>query len=405
MRGRCGCLRRFRPIASVCSSSPTSARCSANAAHLSALLGVIETMVAARTGNYLVALPSFEYLELVADAYSCGALPAPQRWYDSRAGWPKRRARDSSTRSSAESPVVAFAVLGGVFTESIDLPADALTGIAVIGIGLPPPTLERNEMAECFGEPIGRMLAYEQPAMTRVVQAAGRLIRRGADRGVVCLIDGRFLAAEYRPYLPRHWQPVRATSRQTRGSARRFWRRTRSVVSYGRPRSTACASRRGSAARRTHAATGAAADRCAKPHADAARTRRSCRRSQRGRHVDEAKQSFSEARHDRAARHVSQRSRNGDRKAEHARGSGRAVHRYVVVDERRDDHIAAADARDAGNEARDSGDPADAARPGERDAATAASWSASRSKRTPRKPPMSRRNVASGSIEARNPEP
>ena len=131
--------------------------------------------------------------------------------------------------------IVGFAVLGGLFTESIDLPADALTGIAVVGLGLPPPTLERNEMAECFGEPFGRALAYEQPAMTRVVQAAGRLIRRESDRGVVCLIDGRFLASEYREYMPRHWRPVRATQPATCRSARRVLElggRTR-IASYG----------------------------------------------------------------------------------------------------------------------------------------------------------------------------
>jgi len=98
-----------------------------------------------------------------------------------------------------------------------------LVGVVVVGIGLPPPTLERNEMAECYGEPFGRALAYEQPAMTRVIQAAGRLIRRESDRGVVCLIDHRFLAQEYREYLPRHWRPVRATSRQLPEALVEFW--------------------------------------------------------------------------------------------------------------------------------------------------------------------------------------
>ena len=88
---------------------------------------------------------------------------------------------------------------------------------------VPPPTLERNEMAECYGEPFGRALAYEQPAMTRVIQAAGRLIRRESDRGVVCLIDHRFLAQEYREYLPRHWRPLRATSRQLPEALVEFW--------------------------------------------------------------------------------------------------------------------------------------------------------------------------------------
>jgi DNA excision repair protein ERCC-2 len=185
------------------------------------LLDAIRCVVDSHAGNYLVALPSFEYLDLVADAY---ASRYPDRLVLRQARGMSDEARaafiDAFLRNSA--PVTGFAVLGGVFTESIDLPDDALHGIIVVGIGLPPPTLERNEMARMFG-PFGRMLAYEQPAMTRVVQAAGRLIRRATDRGVVCLIDDRFLAKEFRPYLPRHWQPVRTPTRDLSASLRAFW--------------------------------------------------------------------------------------------------------------------------------------------------------------------------------------
>jgi len=190
---------------------------------LPALLRVIDTLVAARRGNYLIALPSFDYLDRVADGYQD---QFPQRTI-------VRQTRVMSDESRAEfvdaflrggdRPVVGFAVLGGVFTESIDLPGDALIGIAVVGVGLPPPTLERDTMAERFGAPFGRMLAYEQPAITRVVQAAGRLIRRDTDRGVVCLIDPRFLANEYRRYLPPHWTPIHTPSSRLAASLDAFW--------------------------------------------------------------------------------------------------------------------------------------------------------------------------------------
>ena len=191
-------------------------------ATLPALAGVIDTMVEAHDGNYLVALPSFEYLERAADHYAA-RFPHRTVIRQSRGMAEEARERFVDAYRQRDRRIVGFAVLGGLFTESIDLPADALTGIAVVGLGLPPPTLERNEMAECLGEPFGRALAYEQPAMTRVVQAAGRLIRRESDRGVVCLIDGRFLASEYREYMPRHWRPVRAASRHLAEALDEFW--------------------------------------------------------------------------------------------------------------------------------------------------------------------------------------
>jgi DNA excision repair protein ERCC-2 len=186
------------------------------------LLEAIHCVVDSHAGNYLIALPSFEYLDLVAGAYA--SRHSDQRVLrQSRGMSDELRAGfiDTFVRTGG-APVVGFVVLGGVFTESIDLPNDALHGIVVVGIGLPPPTLERNEMARTFGS-FGRMLAYEQPAMTRVVQAAGRLIRRAADRGVVCLIDDRFLSTEFRQYLPRHWQPVRTPARQLCAALRAFW--------------------------------------------------------------------------------------------------------------------------------------------------------------------------------------
>jgi DNA excision repair protein ERCC-2 len=185
------------------------------------LVDAIGCVVAARAGNYLVALPSFEYLDLAVDAYAA-RHPDQRVLRQSRGMSDESRAAFIDAFQRTGVPVIGFAVLGGVFTESIDLPDDALHGIVVVGIGLPPPTLERNEMAQVFGA-LGRMLAYEQPAMTRVVQAAGRLIRRATDRGVVCLIDERFLAKEFRPYLPRHWQVVRTPTRALSQSLRAFW--------------------------------------------------------------------------------------------------------------------------------------------------------------------------------------
>ncbi len=192
-------------------------------ASLPELVRVLRCVVTARTGNYLIALPSFEYLDRVARAYT-EAFGQQSIVRQSRGM--SDESREAFIGAFVEgSGVVGFVVLGGVFTESIDLPGDSLTGIVVVGIGLPPPSLERNEMARMFGS-WGRVLAFEQPAMTRVVQAAGRLIRRDTDRGVVCLIDRRFATSEYAPYLPRHWQPVCATSDELAMKLKGFWQAT-----------------------------------------------------------------------------------------------------------------------------------------------------------------------------------
>jgi Rad3-related DNA helicase len=119
-------------------------------------------------------------------------------------------------------------VLGGVFTESIDFAGDALIGVVVVGVALPPPTVARDAIAAHFGgagnaSGLGQDIAYRQPAMVRVVQAAGRVLRSGSERGVVCLVDGRFLRPEFAQFQPVHWHPkvVSATCLETELSE--FW--------------------------------------------------------------------------------------------------------------------------------------------------------------------------------------
>jgi len=192
-------------------------------ASLPRLIGAIRSMVDARRGNYLVALPSFEYLDLAAAAYAA-AFGATSLVRQARGMSESARADFLCAFTSRAHPIVGFAVMGGLFTESIDLPEGALAGIAVVGIGLPPPSLERNAIEAHFGESHGRMLAYEQPALSRVVQSAGRLIRRESDCGVVCLIDPRFVAPAYRDYLPSEWRIVRTQAERLPSALAAFWR-------------------------------------------------------------------------------------------------------------------------------------------------------------------------------------
>lgn len=195
---------------------------------LPALARLVSAVAAQQPGNYLVALPSFEYLDDLA-AELCRAHPGvasltQARRMDAAAREEFLTALQRGTRT------VALVVMGGIFAESVDF-ADAtgstLRGVICVGVGLPPPTPERDAAARYFegcGE-IGQAIAYHQPAMTKVLQAAGRLLRGPADRGVLCLVDRRFGRPEYRRFFPAHWQPRAVTAAHLGAEVQKFWRR------------------------------------------------------------------------------------------------------------------------------------------------------------------------------------
>ena len=98
-------------------------------------------------------------------------------------------------------------MLGGIFSEGIDLKGDRLLGAIVVGVGLPQLCLERNIIMDYFGKKSesGYEYAYVYPGMNKVLQASGRVIRSEADRGVVLLVDERFSSFLYKKLFPTHW--------------------------------------------------------------------------------------------------------------------------------------------------------------------------------------------------------
>lgn len=110
--------------------------------------------------------------------------------------------------------VIGFCVLGGIFSEGIDLKGEALIGAIIIGTGLPQICEERELLKRYFDEEgkNGFDYAYRYPGMNKVLQAAGRVIRSVSDRGVVALLDERFLQHAYLKLFPREWQQYCAVS-------------------------------------------------------------------------------------------------------------------------------------------------------------------------------------------------
>ena len=110
-----------------------------------------------------------------------------------------------------EGSLAGFCVMGGIFSEGIDLTKERLIGAMIVGTGLPQVCNEREILKQYFdrhGEN-GFDYAYLYPGMNKVLQAAGRVIRTPEDRGVVLLIDDRFLAPDTRRLMPPHWEQLK----------------------------------------------------------------------------------------------------------------------------------------------------------------------------------------------------
>jgi len=158
-------------------------------------------------GNCLALFPSYAFLAEVAGRMRLRAKRLfVQRQADSDK---EREALLAVLRSAVLGDVLLAAVAGGAFAEGVDYPGDMLRAVAVVGPCLPGLSLERQLLKDYYQERFERGFEYAfvVPGMTRVVQAAGRLIRSPHDTGIVALFDQRFLESPYRKHLPADWLP------------------------------------------------------------------------------------------------------------------------------------------------------------------------------------------------------
>ena len=122
--------------------------------------------------------------------------------------------------------LIGFCVMGGIFSEGIDLKHDSLIGVMIVGTGLPQVCSERELLKRFFDEKgeNGFDYAYRFPGMNKVLQAAGRVIRTAEDLGIIALLDERFLQYSYRQLFPREWENFEVVSVDTvAGRAEWFW--------------------------------------------------------------------------------------------------------------------------------------------------------------------------------------
>jgi len=156
-------------------------------------------------GNCLALFPSYQFLNEVAQRLG---LEGKRVLIQHSAGTDQERNEIlESLRSALAGDVLLMAVAGGVFAEGVDYPGDMLKAVAVVGPCLPAVSLEQELLKRYYDERFERGFEYAfvVPGMTRVVQAAGRLIRSAGDTGVIALLDERFLLSPYRDHLPADW--------------------------------------------------------------------------------------------------------------------------------------------------------------------------------------------------------
>lgn len=187
----------------------------------------IEAMVAVRPGNYMAFFPSYQYLEAVVRRFQAPGPGVRIVVQTPAMAEGEREAFLSVFAAEHNETVIGFAVMGGLFGEGIDLMGDRLVGAAIVGVGLPQLSPERDLIRAYFDEAgsSGFDYAYTFPGMNRVLQAAGRVIRSESDRGLVLLIDQRFGQSRYERLFPRCWRPLyrTRTPEQIRSSLHAFW--------------------------------------------------------------------------------------------------------------------------------------------------------------------------------------
>ena len=190
----------------------------------------IHEIVSCRHGNYMIFFPSYAFLKEVAAVY----LQAWPETEEVRCAL-QHESMDPAEREDFlrqfeeyhdDRSLLGFCVLGGVFSEGIDLREDRLIGVVVVGTGMPGVSGEQTILKDYFDrrDGAGFDYAYRFPGMNKVLQAAGRAIRTSSDVGIVALLDDRFLTGSYRRLFPAEWTRFEVVTTDTAGGrVSRFW--------------------------------------------------------------------------------------------------------------------------------------------------------------------------------------
>ena len=187
----------------------------------------IECFVSAKQGNYLVFFPSYSFMDQVVTRLQ----EREQRRLLVQGTDMREREKEEFLEafdSESEDSVIGCCVMGGIFSEGIDLREDRLIGAVIVGTGLPMVCNERELFKNYYEEKKGSGFdyAYLYPGVNKVFQAGGRVIRTVSDRGAILLLDERFMQRQYQELFPREWFPYEVVNCEETGRVLgEFWGR------------------------------------------------------------------------------------------------------------------------------------------------------------------------------------
>lgn len=216
----------------------------------------IRAAIRSKKGNYMVFFPSYKMMQDVYDVFV-----RVERESDTRNGVAVSDEQNIAEASLEESltiimqhsnmneaereeflqafeqedggTLVAFCVMGGIFGEGIDLKNDRLIGAVIVGTGLPQISNEREILKQYYDKQglSGFDYAFRYPGINKVLQAAGRVIRTQEDRGIIVLLDERFLQSDYNALYPREWKNRIVGNVETvDAEICKFWENTKDVL-------------------------------------------------------------------------------------------------------------------------------------------------------------------------------
>lgn len=187
----------------------------------------------AKAGNYIAFFPSYRFMEDVYEAFTEAPHDMDVILQSQFMGEEEREAFLEEFKIGREKSLIAFCVMGGIFSEGIDLTRDRLIGAVIVGPGIPQVCSDREIVKGYFDKKgmDGFDYAYLYPGMNKVLQSAGRVVRTEDDRGTILLLDDRFLQRKYREMFPREWDSWKVCdSENAEEYMKRFWERGQADV-------------------------------------------------------------------------------------------------------------------------------------------------------------------------------
>ena len=205
-----------------CMTTNVSTRYRDRAMSLQKICDHIEAVVKEKVGHYMVFFPSYKYME---EVYECYKEQTSYTLYKQENEMPEEAREAFLAHFKGQGKTtINFCVLGGIFSEGIDLTGERLIGVIVVGVGLPQISVERDLIKHYFDETDreGYHYAYTYPGINKVLQAVGRLIRTEEDKGIIVLVDDRYQSYFYEELLPHTYRRIE-NSKKLGEAIKNFW--------------------------------------------------------------------------------------------------------------------------------------------------------------------------------------